>query len=379
MKILFLKYFIHSIIKSKKGKKEKYIYRSPQKKDTFPSYKDYYEKFESGKDKSGNCIQECTDNMNKLGTLESKVGHHSGKVKGAVCCANKMYTEKGKTPSNSEPYHFLYYWIGDLLSKSNKLSNVFHSDINNICMAIKNYCGNNHVCVIPCDYPTKAIFNSQKTIFDNSYDYSTIKEKVLEDGGNCEGEWSKYRQKVSEACTTVRQYCAGEGNGEKHEYCKEFKGKYMDHCNMVNLLELNCELKSLRESMAHAAQAAQTEASSIANDAVSKATTTASLTSSMVAVGLQTILLLLYKYKPWSSWFGNHSSGKRKRRSSGRDIAAFAEDSSTYDSASESIVGDSAADSSTIRSTAYTRQPNRGERGENNTAGHRNSIGYGSM
>ncbi|ANQ11117.1 hypothetical protein PCOAH_00053220 [Plasmodium coatneyi] len=79
-------------------------------------------------------------------------------------------------------------------------------------------------------------------------------------------------------------------------------------------------------------------------------------------------------YKPWTSWFGIHSNGKRKKRSAGRDIDDLTE-TSTMDFTGSSE-GSSILDSPTVSSSAYTTQPG-GK--TNNSTRDRGMVGYQNM
>ncbi|ANQ06623.1 hypothetical protein PCOAH_00006360 [Plasmodium coatneyi] len=289
------------------------------------------------------------------------------------------------------------------------------------------------------DYGT---FLHRKTIHDYSFNYNKIEGDLLKnDKPNCRGRWSEHRSGVLTACNAVSEKCPeGDTKTTVDPYCKDFKDKYKFYCGMAKTLESYCTKKTELEQLTSqklqaeaATQQAQQEKQSTQsklNEAESKASAASSLSSAfgtLAALELPAALFLLYKthsflsfrplsflrpilkflfllfqYKPWSSWFGMHTSGngrstrntRKRRRSTGHhNFDVSAEDTFTeYSNDTSTTIGDSTTDNSTtLRSpTAYTRRsttvPSTGQATRNrragagtnnhNTPGHRNNIGY---
>ncbi|ANQ08191.1 KIR-like protein [Plasmodium coatneyi] len=247
-------------------------------RQNLPSYIKFYKQFDES---NVECKSGCDNNITNV-TDRCKGNKCNVTIDRIKKALGYIYHEcgKDKTPSKEEAYHFFYYWLGDKLSKSEEGRANFLAEIGLICDAINDSCTSGQKCGIPRDNPEPSTFDSQKKIFDYYYDYSRIKENLKNGEPNCHDSWSSYRAEVSLACDVVKEYCAGKGKDDEKAYCEEFKTKYLPYCTMAKLSELTCELTSTQQRIVSAATLA---VSSKANEAVSKATTTASLTSSMVA------------------------------------------------------------------------------------------------
>ncbi|ANQ06568.1 KIR-like protein [Plasmodium coatneyi] len=371
----------------------------PQKKDTFPSYKDFYGIFESVRENKEDCKNGCRENTEIPQRLNGKIKESSDKIKGAICTACKMYKGEGTgDPSKREAYHFLYYWLGDKLPKSGNDDTNFQTDIKAICEAINKFCGTggSGQCGIPCDNISGIDFRSRKTIFDFSYNFTTIEENIKECKFSDNSDWSSYRANVYSACTVMSIYCTTErGKTKSAAYCKELETKYAVPCKTAELVELHCQkVHELETERRNATETAQYTLSQL-NDALSKANKAFSLSSAfgtLALMELPALAFFLYKYKPWSSLFGNHSGSSRGKRSTGREFDASTESASTItDSTDDSSTIGPTENSTTLRSVAHTRQPTRSstsrgrekERGAragtNRTSPSRQNISYGRM
>ncbi|ANQ06118.1 KIR-like protein [Plasmodium coatneyi] len=324
---------------------------NPLNPQSFPSYKDFYNIFENGG--AGTCTGGCQTDTQISGRLRGKIEEHS-KVPGSACYACKVYKEKDSKPPKKEAYHFLYYWIGDKLSKSKTVTPTFQAVISAICGDINNYCGQggSGQCKIPCDDEPigRDEFKQRKKVFDYYYDYNTVMGVLGNGESPCDAHWSSYLTEASAACNAVRTKCAADSENKHKEYCTEFNRKYDLYCDMIEVPKLKCALESLQNRIV--SEVVQ-KASSIANDA----------------------------YNLLPSWFSNHSSGggrksNRRRRSTGNNLDVSTEDSSTIASTFDS----------TEYSTAYTTRPSTTREGRENSTNRRGqeqqqgqNISYHSM
>ncbi|ANQ06075.1 KIR-like protein [Plasmodium coatneyi] len=305
---------------------------------------------------------------------------------------------------NGEPCYFFYYWLGDTYwNKARK------DDLSGALEAIYTTLGSKvhgKKCNVKYDDVDKDLFLKRKVIFDYYYNYKTERKKFLNNESNCNNDWFNYRETIITACKAVEKDCEA-GNSKNSLYCKDFKDKYEAYCEIVQQLQWTCnqisnlkgaveeekttcssakdqlqnQITQEKKAASSAAKTAASKAQSNLSEAVSKATTTTALSSIFGTLAMTTVLpFLLYKYKPWSFWFGNHTSGngggrrKRRRRSVGRDIDTLTDDSTTY-----SIL-DNSTENSTVSSVAYNTRPSTREReGRNNNEGGRGMVGYQNM
>eukprot|EP00366_Plasmodium_knowlesi_P000667 XP_002258164.1 KIR-like protein [Plasmodium knowlesi strain H] len=371
---------------------------TPDKAQTFPSWIEYYDKFENGHASTGTCTNGCQDNMNQVPTTHYTGGLTEIKVQNAICTACKIYKDPSKL-SNKEAYHFLYYWIGDKLSKSSSVNDgTFGQHVQRAWQTINGYCApkgsSTPVCGLPYgDSPNKGTFNSQKIIFDFSYDYSTIEKEFQNVDSYCNGhQWSPYREKIESACREVEKYCTNE-NSNNSVYCADFSDKYKVYCEAAKLPKLKCDLKFAQKTAAQATEATQKaelaerekEATQAQlSDALNQSSTASSLSSAfgtLALMELPAVAYLFYKYKPWSSWFGNHSNGgkgtrRKRRRSVGHHFDASTEDNLTEYTMDNSTIDPMDGDSSTLRSDVYNTRQSSGRR--NSTRGP-GIVGYQNM
>ncbi|CAA9988716.1 KIR protein [Plasmodium knowlesi strain H] len=339
-----------------------------------PSRKNFYNKFEGGAEE---CKDNCTSKVDSaLSSLSGQGGDSVNRIKAAWYYAHYMY--KGKdNESNSAPCEFLYYWIGDLLSK-NHGGNLYESSLRNICNGIKNtYEGKG--CKLPCDSIKEEKFQEMKIIHDFSYDYEHIRDYLIYYTTNHSTNFSKYRTKIKETAETMDTQCDGAGDA----YCRDFLTKLKDRIN-GNLSELESDVKSAEERKVSAEKAESLRTEEAVRQAVTNATTTASLTSILGTLATVATPLLLYKYNYLPSGISNLFSGRngekgtrrKRRRSIGHDF-----DASTVDNLTEYTMDNSTIDpmdgvSSTLRSAVYSTGQSSG--GRNNTRGP-GIVGYQNM
>ncbi|ANQ09756.1 KIR-like protein [Plasmodium coatneyi] len=363
-----------------------------------PSRKQFYNKF---KGSGENCNNECTKNIKDSLSAFPSEGDFQNKILRASYAAFKMKPED--TPFYNDRWNFLYYWIGDQLwdnlGKEPKDS-TFTPLMTMLCGNMSSAPEQGGYRVICTSTIGKKLFEERKIVFEHYHDYGTAKVQLQGGAPNCDKKWSGYLNGIASACEAVRTDCR-RNERVNDAYCNNFSNSYILYCDMVELLELYCkkvtelsdkegeantcssEKKELRTSLESNLLAAQ--------EALTKATTTSSITSIFGTLAATAFSYLLYKYKPWSSWFGNHTSGSsrrsnRKRRSAGQNFDASTEDTLTEYSIETSTVGptENSTRARTVRSSAapYTRPSTTGQstggRRNNNTPG-RGMVGYQNM
>ncbi|ANQ07205.1 KIR-like protein [Plasmodium coatneyi] len=344
--------------------------------DNLPSNKNFYSKFEQSRTSTGSCGNGYENNIKGSLVILGDGTDYENRFKSACCTASEMGSKE--QPIKRERYNFLYYWIGgEVLKKLKKNDNdaTFKAFMSSICPNIINEHEGDGYKVI-CESIDGSIFQHRKTIFNYYHDYKDVKSGVQGDKSNCKDKWLSYLEGIVAACDAVSKDCQDIKSNNKL-YCTNFSSRYGAYCDMVKVLKEECESQAINEvekACLCTDEKSQTEKLSKqlseSEQAVSKATTTASITSILGTLAVTAFPFLLYKYKPWSSWFGNRSSGngvgrsnRRKRGSAGLNFDVSAEETFTEYSTDNSTIGDSTTDNSTtLRSpTAYTRQPNRGE------------------
>ncbi|ANQ10913.1 KIR-like protein [Plasmodium coatneyi] len=267
---------------------------NPSNERSFPSYKNFYEKFESSKETKCTDSDPCGREVETYGLNSRNLRRHEAKIKSALAYIYKEYRTNKKSPE-SEARHFLYYWLGDKISKNAiEAKPNFHTAIRLICSAI-NSPPEKESCEIPCDNPTEAIFPHRKKIFDYTYDYDTIEKDLQTDDSDCKGKWSSYLEEIDKACTAVRGDCTTKTNPGEKEYCEKFEATYGVYCKAAKLPKMQCELKSTQEKMEREGQSAASRAEAELNEAVRSATTTSSLSSIIGTLGFTIAPFLLYK------------------------------------------------------------------------------------
>ncbi|ANQ09824.1 KIR-like protein [Plasmodium coatneyi] len=309
----------------------------------------------------------------------SKIIDDAAKIENAHLYACMQTKDKSST-GDSAPCRFFYYWFGhkywnDL--NGNALSTI----LDKIYEALKtSSCTDGKKCDFKYkDLENQTIFDHMKIIFDYFNDYEGVQSLLSTHGTTCAEKWSTYWETLSSACNKVKQHCASESDHNSKQYCTDFNSTYAVHCDTAKLPQKMAELIT---NIQREAQAAQIAATKEKEEAVSKATTTSSLSSIFGTLGMTVAPFVLYKYKPWSSWFGNHTSGNgrsrrtNRRRSTRNEFDTLAE-VSTVDFTASSEANSTIDNSTTVRPTAYIGQRTKGR--TNNNAGGRGMVGYQNM
>ncbi|ANQ06687.1 KIR-like protein [Plasmodium coatneyi] len=360
---------------------------SDQHLSELPSWINFYNEFEKG------TTEECgsgstSGSVDKIGQKVNIVlntfrggefpiikDYLNGIIKG-VCYVDDMYKEN-KDPFNNKRCWFLYFWIGHKLYK-HPIEAQIKSNLNAICTYIKQEYAK-HGCNLICTHNLeKEPFTNRKTLFEFLYDYTALRTLLWNIKSVDVDKCKKYLDGARAAYEAVKRNCT---TPISDSYCTQFWNEHKDAIDK----ELT-DLKNAQENIAQREQLAERKAQSIssqlsnATDQANKASSLSSAFGTIAAIELPAILLLLYKYKPWSSWFGKHSSGNgrsertnRRRRSAGPDFDTLTE-ASTVDFTTSSETG-SIIDDSTVRPVAYIGQP----KGRNNNAGRHGMVGYQNM
>ncbi|ANQ08524.1 KIR-like protein [Plasmodium coatneyi] len=321
-----------------------------------------------------------------------KVGELDHKIKNALCFVSGLKPYKNYK-LHIWRWHFLYYWIGEQIWTAldgKDTDGKVAGCLKQICELINDKCGSGGdegECKILCSENLDGeTFTSRKNFFDFTQNYNDIKDYLQQGKPECATYWSTYKKNIEAACTAVRDYCKKDGEHSADPYCVKFRDTYEIYCTGAMLPGLKCMLKTELDEIrchdcpCHSEQSQITELLNEHNDAVRQANTTTALSSIIGTLGFTVAPFLLYKYKPWSSWFGNRSSGngvgrsnRRKRRSTGHHFDASTEDTLTEISTDNSTIADATIDG-TVSSAAHARPSTRNGR-TNNTRG-RGMVGY---
>ncbi|ANQ10460.1 KIR-like protein [Plasmodium coatneyi] len=335
------------------------------------------------------------------------------KIQGAYCFVSNMKPYEGY-PHYKDRWHFLYYWVGEQiwneLKSATEGSDKFAGCLKSVCDVIKDKCTTEsdngrggQECKLNCPQQMDGTtFAQDKKVFDFSSNYNEIRDYVYGGSRDCGQYWPNYKGDILKACTKVTTYCEKEdGKTKDKQYCEDFPTEHGVYCR-VTLKGMNCKPHVPQPKDDDTACTFQDPNIEALKENVRSATTKASISSILGTLGLTVVPYVLYKYKPWSSWFGNHTSGNgrsgrnRKKRTIGRNFDVSAEETFTEYSTDNSTIGDSTTDNSTtLRSpTAYTRRsttgPSTGQATRNRRAGagtnnhntpghHRNNVGYSRM
>ncbi|ANQ08808.1 KIR protein [Plasmodium coatneyi] len=345
------------------------------------SHQNFYEKFE---ETYVNHKNDCkTGELNGLNDLKNKMEGHADDIMNAACYVHTEYEKKRLF--QKELCYFLYFWIGQQLSKDPP-SGDFKNNLNDICSELMTKIFNKNGCKNICDKVDQTTFDHMKSVFDFLYDHTTILALLKNGGSKVIEECDTYYQKVKAAKEAMGKHCPIGGSSNPN---------YCEHFWKVNGTTVQIELRNFESQLKNAQHRIESEAKtalSKTEEAVRSATTTSSISSIFGTLAGTAFPFLLYKYRPWSSWFGNHTSGNgrrgrrntRKRRSTEQNFGSSTEDSLTEYSTEASTIGDLKEEHSTkLRSPAYTRQPKREGKartsGRNGSPSGRPNIGYQNM
>ncbi|ANQ10586.1 KIR-like protein [Plasmodium coatneyi] len=219
----------------------------------------------------------------------------------AYCFASKMNEQN---QSDNIACYFFYYWLGDTLYNGLTIKGQFGSALSSLCGLINEAKWKNG-CELLKNNINKDTFYNRKTIHDYSYNYNKIEGDLLKGKPHCGGKWSTHRKKFLPACKAVKQECPV-GSSQGGEYCKEFEDKYKVYCDAAEVFELYCESESKLEAKTVEVNAYSSQKEQLLNshksdllaaeEAVNKATTTASISSIFGTLAFTTVLpFLLYK------------------------------------------------------------------------------------
>ncbi|ANQ07687.1 KIR protein [Plasmodium coatneyi] len=274
--------------------------------------------------------------------------------------------QNGKQDYGDAPCRLFYYWFGHKYwphLNGKTLSEI----LDKIYTTLENTssCTSGTKCKFKYEEIDETTFEQMKGVFGYYHDYSEVQRELGTTAISCAKEWANYWTTLSTACKTMKDKCTGDSGHNVKSYCKDFNTTYAVHCDIANLhQEMEVLIKKIQRE---------------ANEARNKATTTSSLSSIFGILGTIGAPLLLYKYKPWSSWFGNHSSGS-SGRSNRRRRSTIRNGFDTLTEASATTVSTIA--DSTKMSTIYDRSPpKRGTRAgtnttNNNTPGHHQRTNF---
>ncbi|ANQ07090.1 Variable surface protein Vir7-like protein [Plasmodium coatneyi] len=227
---------------------------------------------------------------------------------------------------NKSLCHFLYFWLGkEVWNKIGEgRGTKFLQIMKHIYEALQLFDVPNNCELLYDDTTTpnnltKELFGYRKTVFDFTFDYKGIKDKLTKIGNNsCD---SGYYDHLTNAETAFREVLTDCMDKNKESvYCKEFRGTF-DVSNKQNPLKLEhaqetaSENTTIYNNVKLYLKFAPTAASAAAAMA-------AAIPSALATLALPSAAFFLYKviYGLLPSWFGNHTfgnsnSGGRNRRS----------------------------------------------------------------
>ncbi|ANQ07040.1 KIR-like protein [Plasmodium coatneyi] len=387
--------------------------------NNLPSHQNFYSKFDTADKSECSSIGVTPEQLKSQ--LESKFSgceqiiNGAEKIAKAYCSACKMKQEwKSKSkPDDDEntSCEFFNFWLGD--QYGDKLNGKTLSNLLSAIHTTLTGGNSSNKCRTYYRGSNETLVSHMKIIFDYFYDHEEVNNRLMKNGLKCEGNWMGYLEGIASACITMREACPNKEEKDSNSYCKDFHTKYGVHCDLAEALNLYCteaatldgdkkyssvkqKLKAERqqaqtatqaEAEKQAAQEQSAQAKSKLEEAVHQANKASSLSSTfgtIAALELPALAYFLFKYKPWSSWFGNHSSGNgrsRKRRAIGRNFSSSTEDTLTEYSTETSTIGQT--ENSAVRSSVatYPRHSTQGQstRRRNNNAGGRGMVGYQNM
>ncbi|ANQ08743.1 Variable surface protein Vir7-like protein [Plasmodium coatneyi] len=146
-----------------------------------------------------------------------------------------MITESGHSPSYSGLCHFLYYWLGSIVW--NKGKNVltvttFLEAMENIYSAFEQFGVPNNCELFYKDNSeiNKEIFKHRRTVFDFSFDYKNIKQKLESHNNSCDEQYYQHLKSAFDAFQAVSADC----HRKIDLYCMEFKNTFETKNNNSN-------------------------------------------------------------------------------------------------------------------------------------------------
>ncbi|KMZ82189.1 variable surface protein Vir7-like protein [Plasmodium vivax India VII] len=161
------------------------------------------------------------------------IKNYSDNIVKAMCYVSKM--EKGD-PFYDERCHFLYYWIGDMLSNKLKDDTSFSNVMNTIYTELKKFKVEDNCNIIYPDI-SKLFFDQRKIIYDYSQNYATIKQDFQDYGKSCSQEYYDYVGNIVRTYNTVHTNCISNSD----TYCNELKNMFNNYSHQ-ELSKLKCTL-----------------------------------------------------------------------------------------------------------------------------------------
>ncbi|ANQ05923.1 Uncharacterized protein PCOAH_00002270 [Plasmodium coatneyi] len=356
------------------------------------SYLQYYKKF---KDSKGYCNYSCFPRVK----IRDAIKTYFEEQKYATVVANALCYVSTKIGMEKEPRdpfcNFLYYWLGHLLYKKLTNSTISFSTVIEAIKKELNKIPQNHKCELQFSNLSEAndftTLNYKQIVYEYFIDRAKIEQNFSRAAPkpastpSCTKKYKAHLENITKACSTVTSYCKGDGKTKDPSYCNEFDTNYKSFCEEEGMSKLQSVKELTDDQTTGCTEELSGEATTLGNN--TSTTTAISSILGVAGVGVPAIAAFLYKYKPWYSWFGNNTSGNgrgrsntRKRRSSTHNFRSSTEDTLTTYSTENSTIGptESSTIDGIVPSTPYTRQPNRGGKTNNSTAG-RGMVGYQNM
>ncbi|ANQ06968.1 KIR protein [Plasmodium coatneyi] len=268
-----------------------------------PSKTKYYNKFDGAS--GSECNGEIGGYSQWEDTLKGKLNDYrelttsAKKIGGAYCSACNMNTSK---QTDAEPCQFFYHWLGD--KYWNDLGNKNLSDLlSAIYQTLK---GDNpsNKCRFQYSDVNKDLLPQMKKVFDYYYEHTTIYDGLMKNGLNCKDELYTYLKEVSSACITMRNNCPNTTTYTSGSYCKDFHDTYEVPCGVAEALDSYCTTNSAlevaqkgkaeAEASKEVAQKESAQAQSQLKEALSKASTSSTLSSTFGTLAAMEFPALAY-------------------------------------------------------------------------------------
>ncbi|ANQ07512.1 KIR protein [Plasmodium coatneyi] len=327
-----------------------------------PSTK-YYEKYKGGMT-SCNGSSQWPDRMEHLPVGERDIEDYAEQAAKAVCC---VFKQVGEEKESDEYCPYLYYWIGDIVSTWVN-DNLFPGVMKHIYEKVKAY-STDFPCTNVYENIDSEQFNRMKSVYDYYKDYDTINQQ-LQSGNSCKDDIDDHLGDICGAYKYMEEACK---NGQKssQQCCQDFRTWFKDP-QYKELLGKGCTM-----SVASEVEALSATDGGITSPSGSTNIALTIIPTAVAAIGLPSIVFLLYKYdllpsgiKNTLSFGKNSSSSRRNRRSTSRNEfdTLTSMDDSTTDTSTIYDGTDSNTEYSAPFSTAHSRT-------RNNNRQHKN-IGY---
>ncbi|ANQ10606.1 KIR protein [Plasmodium coatneyi] len=222
-------------------------------------------------------------------------GNDIDKIVKGVCYVDKIYKGTSTHPHQSELCSFLYYYIGDVLSKNPKCDNMFSLIMNMICSALESSYKLKG-CKIECSTKhDKDIFLKRKAIFDYYHDFSVIQGELLQENHQCAAKYGSYLSAVVPIYEEVRQNCE-RASSSTDPYCIQFNIWFNGGKNNTNINpeQLKSKCESSQEGLEPRPGSGPGTTSSIGSGSGVVPTIVSTVLPMM---GLPTVAFFLYKVK----------------------------------------------------------------------------------